>query len=311
MLTAFVLAMSLVLPSSAAATPESPSTDSAIQLLVLLDPEQGDLPRGRQLKALRAAADAGDHGAQCLLGRMGVQKALFADDLPMGGYGVAADYLNACVLGGDIEAMLVLAEVELHARRPLEAMIWAQAYLKLAQVFGSEYVNSAGAYKAGLIARIERAYHGKRPDNEEILEYTAGLLAQHGERILHACEAGGCAWAASMMPKFDGERPDVVGRRNSTAGKFTRDYTDAEDELVFASFLVEVDESGRAARVLTLESYPDATAAKQLVSHPRTRRFNEVEAGSGMRYLVMPVFMDNKAFKLIPDAPPRRRPPRS
>ena len=74
---------------------------------------------------------------------------------------------------------------------------------------------------------------------------------------------------------------------------------------------MQVNESGRAERVFTLESYPDSMAARQLISHPRTRRFNEVEAGTGMRYMFMPVYFDNKEFDLVPNAPPKRRPARA
>lgn len=295
-----------------AALPATASGDDELsyRLDVLLDKDIESSQRNEQLKALRAAADAGHHASQCVLGRLGLQKPRSSGAITGGDYGDASKYLNACVLGGDIDAMLVFAEFELGARRPLEAMIWVQSYLKLAQVFGSEVVNSAAPYKAGLIARIESSYYGKRPSNEEILEYVAGLTLKHGERILSRCEAGGCAWARSILPPQRGEAPIVTGSNRSSGGRFTRDTSDAEDEQAFASFIVQVNESGRAEQVFTLESYPDSKAARQLISHPRTRRYNEVEAGTGMRYLFMPVFFNNKAFDLIPNAPASRRPAR-
>jgi hypothetical protein len=301
----------LVLAFAAAPAIASDGDQLGYRLDVLLDADLEFAERNEQLKALRTAADAGHHASQCVLGRLAMQKSHSAETVAGGDYGDADKYLNACALGGDLNAMLVLAENELRARRPLEAMIWVQAYLKLAQVFGSDMVNSAAPYKAGLIARIERGYYGKRPSNEEVLEYVAGLLAKYGERIADRCEEGGCGWTREILPPQQGAVPVVVGGNRSMGGRFTRDSTKAEDELGYASFIVQINESGRAERVFTLESYPDSKAARELISHPRTRRFTQVEAGAGMRYMFMPVFLDNKAFDLIPNAPPKRRPPRS
>ncbi len=304
----YVLCLTLIFATSPAVAGDDGK--QGYRLDVLLDTDLEFTERNEQLKTLRAAADSGHHASQCVLGRLAMQKSQSSASIEGGDYGDADKYLNACVLGGDLDAMLVLAESELRARRPLEAMIWVQAYLKVAQVFGSDLVNSASAYKAGLIARIERGYYGKRPSNEEVLEYVAGLLAKHGERITNRCEEGGCGWERDILPPQQGAAPVVTGGNRSTGGRFTRDTSKAEDELVYASFIVQVDESGRAERVFTLESYPDPMAARQLISHPRSRRFNEVEAGTGMRYIFMPVFIDNKAFDLIPNAPATRRPQR-
>src|SRR5690606_29080556 len=104
--------------------------------------------------------------------------------LPEFDLGDAATWLSRCVLGGDLDAMLVMAELELASHRPLEAMVWMQGYLKLAGAIDPQIVNNAAPYKAGILARIEKMYAGKRPDNEEVLEYLAGFLVNHGERIL-------------------------------------------------------------------------------------------------------------------------------
>lgn len=284
------------------------TTARGFDAMILLDPDQPGEARATELQLLKAAADRGEHPARCLLGRIGLHRQLAPSTGVEGEYGDPTAYLNGCVLGGDLDAMLVLAEVELRANKPLEAMIWVQAYLKLASYFGKNVVNGAAPYKAGLIARIEHAYFGKRPDNNEIQEYVAGLLAQHGKRIVSNCEKGGCAWLAAILPPQPEVELKSTGSSTSMAGRFTRDSTAARDELTYATFLLAIDESGRTARVLTIEAYPSPRAARDLVSHPRTRRFNKVAAGTGLRHTAMPVYIDNKAFDLMPDAAANRRP---
>lgn len=302
-----VLLVSLVVGGVLATSPapaQSPSVD--FNLLQVVDTDAPAQARQAHLQRLRGLADEGSHQARCVLGRLGFRKATGARDLPDGDYGDHMRYLNACVLGGDIEAMLVLAEAEVREKRGLEAMIWMQSYIKVASFFGSEVVNSASAYKAGLLQRIERANLGNRPSNEEVLEYVAGLLDAHGERIINACEDGGCAWLRGMVP---GNRGLDVESRGSTrlVGRHMRDMTRAEDELIFGTFLYEIHESGRTARVHPLETYPDASATRKLASLARTRTFNEVPAGSGTRYAVGTQSISNRVFEFVPDAPARTR----
>lgn len=296
--------LALILLSS---LPALSAAESSFRIDVILDADVALTVRQEHLSRLRAAADAGGHSAQCVLGRLGWQKHNPTNAPRDFDYGDAVGYLNACVFGGDLDAMLVLAESELVARKPLEAMIWVQAYLKLAQAYGSDEVNSAAPYKAGLIARIEKAYYGKRPPNEEILEYVAGLIDHHGERILQACDDGGRNWLAGLLPTNSAPIKQLSGNR-ALIGRHSRDYTAARDQLAYASYIIEINEDGSVERALAIESYPLASAARRLDGVPRSRRFNAVAAGTGPRYAWIPVIIDNKAYDLMPDAPATRRP---
>ncbi len=288
------------------ASGQEPGAAGEWQLERLLDSDaDGDL-RTVELQKLRAAADAGSHPARCTLGRIGLQKVLRARDFPDADYGDHAGYLNACVIGGDIEAMLVLAELELRQQRPLEAMIWLQAYIKLASFFGDEVVNYAGSYKVGLMQRIERAYASRRPENEEVLEYVAGLLDSYGERIVNGCEAGGCSWDRRITPSNQQPLDRERGGRGMF-GRFTRDMSSAENTAMFASFLMVIDESGKPSKVLAMDSFPDGAAARHLAGTVKAGRYNEVPAGSGPRYAIIPVFVDIPDMKLVPDAPANTR----
>jgi hypothetical protein len=282
------------------------AADNPWRLDVLLDSKADATARIAEIDRLRVAALSGSQPARCLLGRIGLQKSMRGRDFPDADYGDHAGFLNACVLGGDIDAMLVLAELELQQRRPLEAMIWAQAYLKIAAYFGTDEVNSAGSYKVGLLQRIERAYSTRRPSNEDILEYVAGLIDAHGERIVSGCEQGGCSWARAVLPPGGGALQQTGGGR-SLMGRFTRDSTSAEDSAMFASYLLEIDESGRPTAAHALDAFPDGRAAKRLSGSARASRYNEAPAGSGPRYTIFTVYVDNPELKLMPDAPANTR----
>lgn len=304
-----VLLAAAALQSLSPARADAPETPVAeFNLVQLLDADAPEHARMAQLDRLRTMADdEGVHQARCVLGRLGFRKASGARDLPDGDYGDHMRYLNACVLGGDVNAMLVLAEGELRARRGLEAMIWMQSYIKIASYFGSDEVNSNSAYKAGLLQRIERANLRDRPSNEEVLEYVAGLLDAHGQRIIDGYEAGGGSWMRGMAPGNRGHDLQPRGSGRAMVGRFTREMSRAEDDLVYATYLVEVVESGRTGRVFTLEAYPDDAATRKLAGIARTRNYNEVESGAGVRYGVLPLSMDNDTYQFVPDAPANTR----
>ncbi len=284
---------------------DSPSTavDAPILLWIILDEQQPETERLAALEDLKRAAESGDHRARCTLGRLYVGGAARAARLPSFDPGDPGAWLSRCVVGGDLDAMLVMAERMLAERKPLDAMIWTQAYLKLAAALAPDTVNSAAAYKAGLLARIERAYGGERPGNEEVLEYVAGFLSQFGDRIAKGVQAGGMA---SFPQLLAWAQIDPKARRNSLAGRFTRDSSAAEDELVFATFLIEVDPEGKPVKVMAFEAYPDERAAKVLRGHALSRRYLP---GQGPRWSYLPVYLDNKSIDLLPAAERNRRPP--
>jgi hypothetical protein len=304
-LLALLLAAVSAQPGGAAAeTAAASPSPTAATLAIALDAEASEADRLAALGELSAAAAAGSHAARCAVGRLAMAGSRHAARLPDFAFADAATLLSRCVISGDLDAMLVLAELELQQDRPLQAMVWVQSYLKIAGGIDPQLANAAGPYKAGLLARIEKAYHGKRPDNEEVLEYVAGFLQGFGERIVAAVRAGG---NASWLPLP--QDVDITLEKDGPAlsGRFTRDTTAARDELGLATFLVEVDAEGKPARVLTFESYPDAKAARGLRSYPLSRRFN-AEPGMASRWLFLPVYLDNKAYDLLPDASSRQRP---
>lgn len=300
----FALGIACLLPMPASAQESVSGVEWRLD--VLLDPDAEDGSRSAELQKLRAAADSGSHPARCTLGRIGLQKQLRPRDFPDAEYGDHAGYLNACVIGGDIDAMLVLAELELGQQRPLEAMIWLQAYIKLASYFGTEVVNDAGSYKVGLLQRIERAYATRRPSNEEVLEYVAGLIDSYGERIVNGCEAGGCSWDRRILPPNQQPLSMERGGRGML-GRFTRDSSSGENTAMFASFLMVIDEDGKPSRVLALDSFPSGAAARRLAGTVKAGRYNAVPPGSGPRHAMIPIYVDIPDMKLIPDAPPNTR----
>lgn len=288
--------------ASAAATAEAEAVPAAARLWVILDPETDSAQRVEELGVLKRAAEAGDHASRCVLGRLAAGGSRHPAKLPEFDLGDANTWLSRCVLGGDLDAMLVMAEVKLGERKPLDAMIWMQGYLKLAGALAPETVNQSSSYKAGILARIERAYATDRPKNEDILEYVAGFLDQFGARISKGYHAGGMA---SMLPLPAYAEPKPSSTRGGISGRFTRDYTNPEDELSYASFLLEVGPDGKPAKILTLEIYPGPGAMRPLRNFAISRRYVET-AETTWAYLF--VTLDNKAYDLLPDADSKRRP---
>jgi len=271
---------------------------------LLFDPDAPIDERRAALAQLAAEARRGEHAAVCLLGRLAFAGPRHPARLPDVELGDAAAWLGRCTLGGDLDAMLVLAELELRDRRPLDAMVWVQSYLKVAGAIDPAIVNSASPYKAGLLARIEKAYFGKRPSNEEVLEYVTGFLDKHGERIAEAYRNGG--WNADLpLP----QQPPLQRQDSSPVliGRFARDTTAAKDALALATYLIEVAPDGKPSRVLLMEAYPDAKAARSLRSVAVASRFNAIESAAP-RFTYMKAFIDNKAYDLMPHAAPKTRP---
>lgn len=309
---ALCAALALAVASVASATAAVPASASSAPvvieeptLLALFDPEAPADVRDGARATLRTLAGGGDHAARCLLGRIAFRDAAYprrADE----GRPLVDDpvpLLTRCLLGGDVEAMLPLAELELRGGRPLEAAVWVQAYLKLTELLGEDWQASAGAYKAALLARIERRYGAQRPDNEEVLEYVAGFLATHGERILAACRAGGC----QPWPALRGEASlRLLGSGRSSTGGMARDVARLEDNAT-VTYLLEVDEDGAITREWLVESYPTASPHRNLERAVGAARFAPAPAGTGPRYRWYTLWYDNGMLQLRPDAPLNER----
>jgi hypothetical protein len=279
--------------NAAAAAQDSPRF---VDLTVLLDPKAAAPERLEELAALKANAGAGQLAAICTLGRLGLFGKDHAARLPEFDYGDVTALLNRCVLGGSLDAMLVMAEHEIRQARGLEAMIWAQAYFKLAELLEPQRLGEAASYKAGILARIERMQYGRHLDDEEVLEYVAGFLSSFGERIAAAHRAGG---NLDWLPLPTTEQPESRGTGRTLLGRFARDTSDSRDDLAFVTYIVEVEPSGKSGRRLVLEAYPDAAAARRLRAAAIAARYAPSDDGSP-RWAYLPVSTDNPDFDLRP-----------
>lgn len=299
---ALVFLFAFAQPSSASDAPAGPAS-VAVDYVALLDPEIDGELRQQQEQRLLGLARKGDHAARCLAGRLDYQRAVRPTRVDAKHAERAAEWLNACVLGGDVNAMLSMAELDLAQGRPLEAAVWTQGYLKLVQILGEDMVGPPGkAYQAALLARIDRKFAGRRPDNEELLEYVAGFLVDYGDRIVSACRAGGCQpWPA--LPGAESAR--ITNGGTSYSGGMHRNIASIEDNAQ-ATFLVEVDPQGRTRRAIVLVAYPEERSASQLMGWAKSRRYSPAQA-EGPRYLFLHGSMDNGMLELKPDANARSR----
>jgi hypothetical protein len=299
---AAALVLLLAQPANASGAPVGAAA-AAVDYVALFDPESDGDSHQRQEANLLGQARNGDHAARCLAGRLYYQRTIRPTRVETAHAERAAEWLNTCVLGGDVNAMLAMAELDLAQGRPLEAAVWTQAYLKLVQVLGEELVGPPGkAYQAALLARIDRKFAGRRPDNEELLEYVAGFLVDYGERIAAACRAGGChPWPA--LP--GAESASLTNGGKSYSSGMHRNIASIEDNA-HATFLVEVDPRGRTQRAIVLVAYPEERSSSQLMGWAKSRRYTPAEV-DGSRYLFLHGSMDNGMLELKPDAHSRSR----
>jgi hypothetical protein len=97
------------------------------------------------------------------------------------------------------------------------------------------------------------------------------------------------------------------GGNRSLLGSFSRDQTSIEDAAMFATFLIEVNEQGRAVAAHALDAFPDGRAARRLSGNARSTRYNAVPAGTGPRFAFRTVSVNFGSLKLVPDAPANAR----
>lgn len=265
---------------------------------VLLDPEQDDAVRAGHLGPLQAAAADGDPQAQYVLGtlyRLGrAHPARLVDkDLDR-----ASRLLAHAALAGHRLAMAGQAEAELEAGRPLAGMMWAQGFVRHAELFGSEPESGLGeAYPAWLVKRHWDALRREGTGAQLVEETFNGFVRQYAERIRAAVAAGP---QASSCP--DRQQPPLEFVRDgggTLAGSgLHRQVRDRPEQPGMALYLVGVSPDGSLAKILVMDSLPGADMAEGLLANLRRARFNAVAADAPLRWAQVPVHFDDGSIGL-------------
>ncbi|MFC4728168.1 hypothetical protein [Coralloluteibacterium thermophilus] len=283
--------MALLLAGAAfASVEEFDDDDGGFRLFVLFDPGADPAARQRELARAEEAAVSGNARAQYALGtlyRLGMRhpaRLVERDDEQ------AERYLSNAAVRGHTGAMAGMAELKLRRREYLDAMVWAQAYVRY-EAYESELRGQERGTQAAAASMIQRAQAGAGRDKDEVLAYVLAFLQNHDGRIRAAIDAEHARvsdlqyTSSRTRPLFLTNTPlRASHRRMSQPG--------------MAYYLVEVGRDGHIARLLVVDSLPDERYARQLEAVARGMRFNADPDAGEVRRAIMPLSFDDGSVSI-------------
>ena len=271
--------------------PAEDSSDGKYALHKLLDVETSSTERQAIFDHLKDEAASGKTSAQYLVGSLyRIGKKLDANVVDADS-DAAKKYLSIAAAHGRIIAMAKMAELELGAKHPMEAMIWAQLYNHYKIEFEpTEKNKNPGGYAADLLHRVQLVFDQKQLP--QMTQYFGGFIAQHDADIRaglaesRATDAGG-----SKME----ERVQKL-HYESNVSKFRNVNNDdlAEYVLHRIRFIKR-----RSQQLWLLDALPDVALGKELraiATHVRVT----AEAGTTLRYAHVPIVYSFGQFTLRP-----------
>lgn len=292
--------------------PESAQASACYRHARLLDPEVPDDERGEHLSRLHTAAEE-SAAAQHLLGtlfRMGLDhpaQLLARDDAQ------ARHWLGKAALGGELFAMAALAEMDLAAGKPMDAMVWSQLMLHYVRKFPLQGSTKAPEYAVDLVFRSYQGLADRDPQakrrrqsqetlkavskalDEEILANTNAFLARDGITIDAAFRAKALAKEEPrernpVCPSLhDNERwPLEVVRTAPGAHVVYVSTAPGMSRSGYGFFHVTVAPDGRITRVLMVNALPNVKYGKGLQATVEGLRFNAIE-GAPERTALIPM----------------------
>ena len=295
---AFCIAVAVLVCGAAHADttelPPCPADDLAADLL---NPE-GDAGR-RQVVLEELIADGKTTGrySRYLLGslyRLGREHpaALLDRDVAK-----AKPLLAHAALDGYLMAMAAMAEIELAAGKPMDAMVWAQAYVHFKRKLEPVPEGFAEAYPADLLDRIYDRLGRSSAHDKEIAEYLAAFVATHGPKIEAGhgkpptgnptCRRTSADWPTKRIAD-DGGRIRVAHTRAARA-------ISSPGQVLFKLWIAP---DGQVAKVLVVDSLPDMSAAEGLRGSVERMRFNAVAAEAPLRSVLLPMSFDDRSVSL-------------
>lgn len=268
-------------PYSPAADPFDPSGNLALRQAALVE-------RERNADNLSAVQQWG-LGALYRLGREH-PAALVDQDLAK-----ARHYLEQAALGGQVEAFASMAELELAAGAPMEAIAWANVFVNATRV---QYRGQGLGYPADLLKRILTALPpGSREAQERRIatfmqvqgdKHRARLARPKPAEPVPACRAAHLDFPTTMLTDqqewFRIQRRKMQKLAHAPAGK--------------VMFHLVVDPDGTVASARVLETLPTAEAAVAAEGAMYELRFNAIDASAPQREAFLPFGLENSAVRL-------------
>jgi hypothetical protein len=266
-------------PYSAAADLFNPKGDTALRLA--------------SLAKMEAAPDTLDESALYGLGALYRQgrehpAALVDQDLDK-----ARRYLEDASLDGQIEALGSLAELELADGQPMQAMMWAQLFVKAMRVRDR---GQGLGYPAYLLRRVlAELPPGSREEQERRL---AAFMPAQAEKFT-ARQAR--AKAAPDCRTVDEDWPISLAtdRARLTRPKGRPALALESASSGFTMFSLSVHPDGSIADVRVIESVPTARMAAQLDPLLREMHFNPVDASAPPRQVWVPLSLNRGEARLL------------
>ena len=205
--------------------------------------------------------------------------------------GKARYYLGEAALAGHIEAYASMAELELAAGQPMEAMVWAQVYTKAMRVRDK---GRGLGYPANLLRRIGSPGSAARQDARLAAFMQAQGQAHRARQALAAqapakpaCRAAEDDFPVTLVTDLSAlSNPQGMGLPMDDA------------RSGYALFHLVVDPGGRITAVNVIESLPTAAAAVPLERIARAMTFNAVPASAPDRQALAPISLDDGTARL-------------
>jgi hypothetical protein len=247
-------------------------------LVNLLDPDKPLAERKAVFTHYQEQALAGDTSDQYIVGSLYRIGARLGDNVVDRDPDTAGRYLSTAAAHGYVHAMAKMAEIELAAKRPLEAMIWAQLYghYSLDVAEGATADKGGNGYYAGLLQRVYAVFDGSQQDT--MLRDLNAFIAAHDADIRDGLarnvaqyQSGTMREKISMM-HYDSMAAKISGRRN--------------DDL--AEYLIAFAPDGHAEQAWMLDAMPDIALGRELRTVALRVRVN-AGSGPGLRYALVPI----------------------
>jgi hypothetical protein len=287
-------------PAGSADNPESLTAPGEVKseprprrpnVQVLLDTDLPEAARSTELSKLIESAEAGNRQDQYLLGtlyRLGREHPSKVMDQDLG---KAEIYLSNAATHGVLNAMAGMAEMELSRNRPLQAMIWTQAYIHYKEVAQKKFAlpdDRKKEYQASLLSRCLDALD-RHFDLDSIKPDYGRFLTQYDGTIK---EGLGFDVPTQLKPTQSKPALELKG----IVYIYVRDRKSAAE----MELLLGVDADGRVAKCFVLDILPNAQAATFL--KPEEMRdhlfFSEAQKGEPLRWGVQRIIYEAGALRL-------------
>ncbi len=245
------------------------------------------LPRAERMKLFAnmvALANSGQVRAQDLAGTLlWLGPKVAGSPVPVN-LDLARKLLANAAINGDVTAMAKLAELELAAGRPPQAMVWAQLYARYLDPLALQRQprGRKAAYASNLIGRIQKA--GGHIDDTTRTR-VAAMVSRFDQRIRRGFDA----MAAQRRS----------GKVYLTTGPMGVDPLDMLNRNGIAEYMMAFDSSGAPQRIWNLDAFPDPAMASELRHYLDHVRANTAHAGSGLRFLRVTIVHEARRGRIL------------